>query len=65
MSAESEGGQCPVCEGWVEDYEPGVSAIKIDGVFYHPSCAIREGLAIGEAEEYAANNGVAVGEEVV
>jgi hypothetical protein len=39
MAVGNEGGICPVCETWAEDYEPGVSATKIDGVWYHPQCA--------------------------
>jgi hypothetical protein len=53
VAAGSEGGVCPTCGVWAEDYQPGVSAVKVDGVWYHPSCAILEGLAIGEAEEHA------------
>lgn len=56
MAVEIEGGTCPVCESRVDDFDPGVSAVKVDGVWYHPSCAIREGIAIGEADDHAANN---------
>lgn len=50
MSVSSEGGLCPVCEAWVEDYEPGVSAVKVGGQWMHPACA-REALGEAEAQD--------------
>jgi hypothetical protein len=53
MSIESNdlGGTCGVCDCVVLDYEPGVSATKIDGVWYHPACARREGILLDEPIE--------------
>lgn len=30
---------CPVCEKYVEDYEPSVSCTTVDGVLFHVQCA--------------------------
>lgn len=30
---------CAECGQSVEDYEPGVSSVTVDGLLYHPACA--------------------------
>lgn len=46
--------ECPVCEKYVEDYEPGVSSVTVDQILYHPRCAPEpEGHVTAVSAEYA------------
>ena len=37
---------CPDCEERVEDYEPGVSSVTLNGQLWHPACGRKEWMVL-------------------